>query len=282
MQKLVEGAKKEGKLNIYTSAQTDDMGALVAGFEKKYGIKVNVWRAAREKVLQRAVTEARGNRAHGRHRRDQRPRARVDAPREGPAGRQVAAPEGPHRAGDPPARRMGRHAAQRLRAGVQHQPGEEGRAAQDLGGPRQPELEGQARHRAGGRRLARRRSRRAGRGAGRRRSSTTSSPPTASRCARATRCSPSWWSRARSRSRSRSTTTRPSSSRRRARRSTGSRSARRSRGPTASASRATRRTRTPRCSSTTSRSARKARRSSPGATSCRPTRRSTRRSARSR
>src|SRR5688500_14238229 len=27
-QKLVEGAKKEGELNIYTSAQTDDMGAL--------------------------------------------------------------------------------------------------------------------------------------------------------------------------------------------------------------------------------------------------------------
>jgi iron(III) transport system substrate-binding protein len=61
-QKLVEGAKKEGELNIYTSAQTDDMGALVAGFEKKYGVKVNVWRSSSEKVLQRAVTETRGNR----------------------------------------------------------------------------------------------------------------------------------------------------------------------------------------------------------------------------
>ena len=29
-QKLAEGAKKEGELNIYTSAQSDDMGALVA------------------------------------------------------------------------------------------------------------------------------------------------------------------------------------------------------------------------------------------------------------
>jgi iron(III) transport system substrate-binding protein len=38
------------------------MGALVAAFEKKYGIKVNVWRASSEKVLQRAVQEARGNR----------------------------------------------------------------------------------------------------------------------------------------------------------------------------------------------------------------------------
>ena len=38
-EKLVEGAKKEGQLDIYTSAQSDDMGALVQAFEKKYGIK---------------------------------------------------------------------------------------------------------------------------------------------------------------------------------------------------------------------------------------------------
>ena len=61
-QRLVDGAKKEGNLAIYTSAQTDDIGALVAGYEKKYGVKVSVWRAGSEKVLQRAVTEARANR----------------------------------------------------------------------------------------------------------------------------------------------------------------------------------------------------------------------------
>src|SRR5262249_42155182 len=62
-QKLYEGAKKEGELTIYTSAQTDDMGALVSAFEKKYpGIKVSVWRSSSEKVLQRSLTEARGNR----------------------------------------------------------------------------------------------------------------------------------------------------------------------------------------------------------------------------
>jgi iron(III) transport system substrate-binding protein len=61
-QKLVEGAKKEGELNIYTSAQTDDMGALTKAFEAKYGIKVSIWRASSEKVLQRAIQEARGNR----------------------------------------------------------------------------------------------------------------------------------------------------------------------------------------------------------------------------
>ena len=62
VQKLIEGAKKEGELTMYTSAQSDDMGALVAAFEKKYGVKVSMWRASSEKVLQRAVTEARGNR----------------------------------------------------------------------------------------------------------------------------------------------------------------------------------------------------------------------------
>src|SRR3981189_1474353 len=61
-QRLVEGAKKEGTLSMYTSAQSDDMGALVAAFEKKYGIKVSMWRTSSEKVLQRAVTEARANR----------------------------------------------------------------------------------------------------------------------------------------------------------------------------------------------------------------------------
>src|SRR5258705_9709950 len=38
------------------------MGALVGAYEKKYGVKVNIWRASSEMVLQRAVTEARANR----------------------------------------------------------------------------------------------------------------------------------------------------------------------------------------------------------------------------
>jgi ABC-type Fe3+ transport system substrate-binding protein len=61
-QKLLAGAKKEGELTIYTSAQTDDIGAVAKAFEAKYGIKVNLWRAGSEKVMQRAVTEARGGR----------------------------------------------------------------------------------------------------------------------------------------------------------------------------------------------------------------------------
>jgi len=61
-QKLIEGAKKEGELNLYTSAQADDIGAVAAAYEKKYGIRVSMWRSSSEKVLQRAIAEARANR----------------------------------------------------------------------------------------------------------------------------------------------------------------------------------------------------------------------------
>ncbi len=60
--RLIEGAKREGELNVYTSLTTEDMAALNSAFEKKYGVKVKVWRAAADKVLQRASTEARGGR----------------------------------------------------------------------------------------------------------------------------------------------------------------------------------------------------------------------------
>ena len=61
-QHLVDAARKEGELMIYTSVPVDDMAVLTAAFEKKYGIKVKVWRAGSEKVLQRTVTETRANR----------------------------------------------------------------------------------------------------------------------------------------------------------------------------------------------------------------------------
>jgi iron(III) transport system substrate-binding protein len=62
MAKLVAGAKKEGSVAVYTSAAMDDMGAIVAAFEKKYGVKVRLWRGSSENIVQRAVTEARGGR----------------------------------------------------------------------------------------------------------------------------------------------------------------------------------------------------------------------------
>jgi iron(III) transport system substrate-binding protein len=60
--RLLAGAKKEGELVIYTSAQADDIGLVAKAFEQKYGVKVTMWRAGSEKVLQRAVAEAKGNR----------------------------------------------------------------------------------------------------------------------------------------------------------------------------------------------------------------------------
>ena len=61
-QKLIEGAKREGEITIYTSAQTTDLGPVVEAFEKKYGIKANLWRAGSEAVLNRALQEARAGR----------------------------------------------------------------------------------------------------------------------------------------------------------------------------------------------------------------------------
>ncbi|HET7362535.1 MAG TPA: extracellular solute-binding protein [Burkholderiales bacterium] len=60
--RLIAGAKKEGELVMYTSGQADDFNLLAKTFEQKYGVKVTMWRAGSENVLQRAVTEARGGR----------------------------------------------------------------------------------------------------------------------------------------------------------------------------------------------------------------------------
>jgi iron(III) transport system substrate-binding protein len=61
-QKLVAAAQKEGTFTLYTSIAEKDIAPLVGPFEKKYGIKVRVWRAGSDKVLQRTVTETNGKR----------------------------------------------------------------------------------------------------------------------------------------------------------------------------------------------------------------------------
>ncbi len=62
LQGLITGAKKEGALTFYTSIPEKDMAVLAADFDRRYGVKVNVWRASSVKVLQRAAAEARANR----------------------------------------------------------------------------------------------------------------------------------------------------------------------------------------------------------------------------
>ena len=61
-QRLLEGARREGFLSLYTSFPPEDVAALNAAFEKKYGVKVRAWRAASEKVFQRTVAEAQAGR----------------------------------------------------------------------------------------------------------------------------------------------------------------------------------------------------------------------------
>jgi iron(III) transport system substrate-binding protein len=60
--RLIAKAREEGTLTFYTSMATTESGPLAQAFEKKYGVKVQLWRALSENVLQRALTEARGGR----------------------------------------------------------------------------------------------------------------------------------------------------------------------------------------------------------------------------
>ena len=56
--RLIERAKHEGSVVVYTSLAPTESKPLAEAFEKKYGVKVELWRALSDKVVQRAVTEA--------------------------------------------------------------------------------------------------------------------------------------------------------------------------------------------------------------------------------
>ena len=60
--KILAAGRKEGVVVIYTSLNTKDSVPITEAFEKKTGIKCELWRSSSEKVLQRAVTEARAGR----------------------------------------------------------------------------------------------------------------------------------------------------------------------------------------------------------------------------
>ena len=62
MARLIEGAKREGTLSLYTSATVEDMKVLIDLFEKTYGVKVRLWRGSSENLVQRAVVESRAGR----------------------------------------------------------------------------------------------------------------------------------------------------------------------------------------------------------------------------
>ena len=56
--KIATAARREATLTLYTSIAEKDLPTIVKPFEVKYGVKVNVWRAATDIVLQRAVAES--------------------------------------------------------------------------------------------------------------------------------------------------------------------------------------------------------------------------------
>ncbi|HSS29194.1 MAG TPA: extracellular solute-binding protein [Usitatibacter sp.] len=60
--RLIEGAKREGSLVLYTSLAPTESRPLAEAFERKYGVKVELWRALSDKVVQRVVTEAQARR----------------------------------------------------------------------------------------------------------------------------------------------------------------------------------------------------------------------------
>jgi iron(III) transport system substrate-binding protein len=61
-QRLLERARQEGTLSLYTSLATTESIPLTQAFEKKFGVKVQLWRALSEEVLQRAINEGRAGR----------------------------------------------------------------------------------------------------------------------------------------------------------------------------------------------------------------------------
>jgi len=60
--RLVEGAKKEGQVLFYSTMTVADGKALATAFEQKYGVRVNHWRGSAEKIVSRAIAEARARR----------------------------------------------------------------------------------------------------------------------------------------------------------------------------------------------------------------------------
>src|SRR3977135_2841368 len=58
-QQLTPRAGKGGGLSLYPTMTPEDAGPLVAAFEERSAIKVRMWRGINQKLVQRALAEAR-------------------------------------------------------------------------------------------------------------------------------------------------------------------------------------------------------------------------------
>ena len=61
-QRLIAGAKKERELLLYTNIAATDIEKITPDFTRRYGVKLNVWKAGPDKILQRILMEAKANR----------------------------------------------------------------------------------------------------------------------------------------------------------------------------------------------------------------------------
>ena len=61
-QRVLAGAKKEGSVVVYSTLTVADATTLSEAFERKHGVKVMAWRGNGDKIVQRAITEARSGR----------------------------------------------------------------------------------------------------------------------------------------------------------------------------------------------------------------------------
>src|SRR4029453_450950 len=132
LERLIEGARKEGSLSLYTSRVAEDTTPVIEAFTRKYGVDVQVWRASNRQVLQRVVQERRAG------------RCAVDVVSSGtpvlePMQREQLLPGGgvsTHWRADATsataAWRVGRHQHQRHLGRLQHQPGASRRGSQAL------------------------------------------------------------------------------------------------------------------------------------------------------
>lgn len=62
-QTLEEGAKQEGTVVVYGSIESESMDAVKKAFVQRYGVNVDYWRGASNKVMDRTLTEFRSGKA---------------------------------------------------------------------------------------------------------------------------------------------------------------------------------------------------------------------------
>src|SRR5882672_12474452 len=61
-QRLADRARQEGTLVVYTSLATSESVPLTQAFEKKYGVKVLLWRSLSDQVVRRALASFKARR----------------------------------------------------------------------------------------------------------------------------------------------------------------------------------------------------------------------------